>query len=186
MNLLLIRTSALGDLVHTLPVLSALRRHLPEARIAWVVERVFAPLLEGHADLDQVLPVGLREWRERPFGAATRRELAAFRRALRAFRADVALDLMGNHKAGAIARLSGARRRIGLAGAERREPSSALWLTETAPARGEHAVERALAVVARLGVPAEEPDFGGDKLLAGVPSPADEAGDLPGEERPFA
>ncbi|HLE84858.1 MAG TPA: lipopolysaccharide heptosyltransferase I [Thermoanaerobaculia bacterium] len=186
MNLLLIRTSALGDLVHTLPVLSALRRHLPEARIAWVVERVFAPLLEGHADLDQVLPVGLREWRERPFGAATRRELAAFRRALRAFRADVALDLMGNHKAGAIARLSGARRRIGLAGAERREPSSALWLTETAPARGEHAVERALAVVARLGVPAEEPDFGGDKLLAGAPSPAGEAGALPGEERPFA
>jgi lipopolysaccharide heptosyltransferase I len=182
-NVLLIRTSALGDVVHSLPVLTALRRHLPEARIGWVVERVFAPLLAGHPDLDEVLPAGLREWRGRPARAEERRELLAFRRALRAFRADVALDLMGNHKAGAIAFFSGARRRIGLARADRREPSSALWLTETAPARGEHAVERSLAVLDRLGLPAEAPDFAGDRLLAGAGTAAPEAG---GDGAPFA
>ena len=187
MNVLLIRTSALGDIVHALPVLTALRRHLPEARIGWVVERVFAPLLAGHPDLDEVLPARLREWRWRPAGAEERRELAAFRRALRAFRADVTLDLMGNHKAGAIAFLSGARRRIGLARVDRREPSSALWLTETAPARGEHMVDRTLAVLDRLGLPPEPPDFGGDKLPAGPADPlpaadAPETGDA-GEAR---
>lgn len=164
MNILIIRTSALGDVVHCLPVLSALRRHLPDARIGWVVDRVFAPLLDGHPDLDEVLAVGLREWRGRTFRAGTRREARAFLRRLRAFRADVALDLMGNHKAGVLARLSGARRRIGLGRADRREPSSALWINRPAPARGEHAVDRALAVLAPLGVPPGPPDFGGARL----------------------
>ncbi|HEX6199141.1 MAG TPA: lipopolysaccharide heptosyltransferase I [Thermoanaerobaculia bacterium] len=179
MNVLLVRTSALGDVVHCLPVLTALRRHLPEARIGWVVDRAFAPLLEGHPDLDEVLPVGLRAWRGRALAAGTRREARAFLRRLRAFRADVALDLMGNHKAGVLARLSGARRRIGPARAGRREPSSALWVNETAPARGVHAVERALAVLSPLGVPAEPADFGGARLpgeapagTAGEPAPA--------------
>jgi lipopolysaccharide heptosyltransferase I len=164
MNVLLFRTSALGDIVHCLPVLTALRRHLPEARIGWVVDRAFAPLLEGHPDLDEVLSVGLRAWRGRALAAGTRREVRAFLRRLRAFRADVALDLMGNHKAGVLARLSGARRRIGLPRSDRREPSSAFWVNETAPAHGVHAVERALAALAALGVPPEPADFGGARL----------------------
>jgi len=184
MNILLIRTSALGDIVHCLPALSALRRHLPEARLGWVVDRAFAPLLEGHPDLDEVLPVGLRAWRGRTFAGETRREARAFLRRLRAFRADVALDLMGNHKAGVLARLSGARRRIGLARADRREPSSALWVNEAAQARGVHAVDLALAVLAPLGVPAEPVDLGGARLPeAPLPDRPDrsEAG-----RRPFA
>ncbi|HSL84214.1 MAG TPA: glycosyltransferase family 9 protein, partial [Thermoanaerobaculia bacterium] len=190
MNILLIRTSALGDVVHCLPVLSALRRHLPEARLGWVVDRAFAPLLDGHPDLDEVLPVGLRAWRGRSLAAETRREARAFLRRLRAFRADVALDLMGNHKAGILARLSGARRRIGLGRAARREPSSALWINEAAPARGVHAVEEALAVLVPLGVPAEPVDLGGARLPeAPLPDRLDELG-APGEPavgaRPFA
>lgn len=165
MNLLLVRTSALGDVVHALPVLTAARRHFPEARIAWVVEEAFAPLLQGHRDLDRVLPVRLRAWRKRPFEAHTRREVIAFLRTLRAFRADVALDLMGNHKGGVLAALSGARRRIGPARHRRREPSSVLWITEGAEARGEHAVERALAVLERLDVPAGTADFGPERLV---------------------
>ena len=184
MNVLILRTSALGDVVHCLPVLSALRRHLPEARLGWVVDRAFAPLLEGHPDLDEVLAVGLRAWRGRSLAAETRREARAFLRRLRAFRADVALDLMGNHKAGVLARLSGARRRIGLERRERREPSSALWLNEAAPARGVHAVEQALAVLAPLGVPAEPVELGGTRL------PERPLPDRPGEPavgaRPFA
>ena len=165
MNLLLVRTSALGDVVHALPVLTAARRHFPEARIAWVVEEVFAPLLEGHPDLDLVLPVRLRAWRTRTFDGRTRREAAAFLRALRAFRADVALDLMGNHKAGVLARLSGARRRIGPARHQRREPSSVVWITEGVEARGEHAVDRGLAVLEGLGVPPGAADFGPERLV---------------------
>jgi heptosyltransferase-1 len=175
-NLLLIRTSALGDVVHCLPALTALRRHLPEARIGWVVEDVFAPLLQGHPDLDEVLPVALRRWRKRPAQPATRRELFGSLRRLRAFRADVALDLMGNYKAAVLARLSGAGRRIGLERSARREPSSALWINEPVPARGEHAVERALAVLEPLGVPPGPADFGGAKLPAAPASAGEPTG----------
>ena len=113
MRVLIVRTSALGDVVHALPVLTALRRQLPEARIGWVVEEGMAPLLAGHPDLDELFVVRLRQWRK-----VSRRglaELGGFVSELRRFAADVALDLMGNHKAGAISRLSGARTRIGFA-----------------------------------------------------------------------
>jgi heptosyltransferase-1 len=164
-RILIVRTSSLGDVVHALPVLSALRRHLPGARIGWVVEEALAPLLADHPDLDEVLPVRLRAWGRGPFAAATARGLRRFLSALRSFDPEVALDLMGNHKAGAIARLSGSPRRIGAARRHRREPSSALWINEPVEAEGTHAVDRGLSLLAALGVPAEPPDFGGDRLL---------------------
>lgn len=182
MRILLIRTSALGDVVHCLPALVALRRRLPEARIGWVVEDLFAPLLDGHPALDEVVPVRLRTWRKRPLAGGTRRELFRFLRRLRAFRADVAVDLMGNHKAGVIARLSGAKRRVGPARDDRRERSSALWIDEPVAIRGEHAVDRALSTVAPLlGAAPGAPDptavdFGGDDLIPGAAA-AGAAGD---------
>jgi ADP-heptose:LPS heptosyltransferase len=75
------------------------------------------------------------------------------------------LDLMGNHKAAVIAALSLAPRRLGHASAGRREPSSALWLSERVPAAGTHAVDRALSLLAALGLPREPADFGGGKLF---------------------
>lgn len=165
MNVLIVRTSALGDVVHSLPVLTALRRHLPDARIGWVVEEAFAPLLAGHPWIDELIPVRLKAWRRTPGSRETRREVTAAVGRMRSFRADVALNLMGNHKGGILCALSGARRRIGLARRARREPSSVLWDTQTAEPSGRHAVDRALANLAPLGVPAEPADFGGEHLL---------------------
>ncbi len=180
-RILILRTSALGDVVHCLPVLTALRRHLPETRVGWVIESAFAPLLAGHPDLDTLIEVRLRAWRRRPFAASTRREVLGLWRSLRAFRPDVVLDLMGNHKAGVLGALTFARRRIGLERRQRREPSSVVWITEAAEATGRHAVERALAVLGRLGLPDEPPDFGGDRLFAGCPAPPVEGLPDPGE-----
>ncbi len=181
----------MGDIVHCLPVLSVLRRGLPQARIAWVVERTFAPLLEDHPDVDELIVVRLREWRKDLFSAAVRREIAEFRRALRRFAPDVALDLMGNHKGGVIAALSGAPRRLGAARPRRREASSAIWINEPVPASGAHAIDRALAIVAGFGLPVagEGPvatcpvDLGGDKILTRVPEGA--AAFLAARKRPF-
>jgi heptosyltransferase-1 len=164
-RILLVRTSALGDVVHALPVLAALRRHLPEARLGWVVDETFAPLLEGHALLDDVLAVPLRRWR-RP-GGGRARELARFLAVLRRFRADVALDLMGSHKGALLARLSGASRRIGAGRSDRREPSSALWLNLPRPLPAGHAVDRGLALLEALGLPREDADFAPAALACG-------------------
>lgn len=163
---LLIRTSALGDVVHALPVLAALRRHRPEARIGWVVEAALAPLVAAHPWIDELFPVRLRPWRREPFSANTRHEIGAFRRALRAFRPDVAIDLMGNHKAGAIARFSGARDRLGARKEDRREPSSDFWINRPVATRGVHAVDRTLSLLDGLGLPAEPPDFAPQHLPA--------------------
>lgn len=165
-RILLIRTSALGDVVHCLPVLTALRRRFPEARIGWVVEEAMAPVVAGHPYLDELFVVRFRPWRRRLLDARTRREVVALRRRLRRFAPRVALDLMGNHKAGFVARLSGAPRRLGLERAQRREPSSALWINEPVTTPGVHAVDRALSLARALGVPADEPaDFGGELLF---------------------
>ena len=179
-RILIVRTSAMGDIIHALPVLTRLRESLPEARIGWVVEQVFAPLLEGHPDLDAVIPIGLRSWRRQPWSRLAWRELGAFWKALDAFSADTVLDLMGSHKAGIIAALTLADRRLGLRYQDRREASSAIWLSDTAPARGVHAVDHMLSVldagdlVPRRSEPA---DFAGEQLHAEPWS----AGPEPGE-----
>ncbi len=165
MRILLIRTSALGDVVHTLPVLTALRSHFPEGRIGWVVESAMAPVLRGHPYLDDLIPVQFRAWRKRLTTALTWKELARFRRAVRNFQADVVLDLMGNHKSGAIAALTGCSRRIGFARRSRREPSSSIWINEEVQPQRSHAVERAMELLEPLGIPSEVPDFQGSKLF---------------------
>ena len=183
LNILIIRTSAMGDIVHCLPVLSALRKGMPEARIGWVVERTFAPMLEGHPDIDELIVVRLREWRKSLWSKVTRREIAGARRAMKRFGADLALDLMGNHKGGVVARASGAKRKLGAARPFRREPSSAIWLDETVAAPGEHAVDRALALLAGLDLESAEVDFGGDRILSRPP--ADAVDFLAQRSRPF-
>jgi heptosyltransferase-1 len=168
LRILLVRTSALGDVVHCLPVLTALRRHFPAARLGWVVEGAMLPVLAGHPDLDEAIVVRLRAWRQR-LSLQTFREIGGFRAALDDFAPDVVLDLMGNHKAGVIAALTFSHRRAGLARRFRREPSSALWINEMVEPRGEHAVDRALSVLDALGLPPEPADFGPDKLFRGAP-----------------
>jgi lipopolysaccharide heptosyltransferase I len=177
-RILLIRTSALGDVVQALPVLSALRRHYPKATIGWVIEKTFSPLLEGHPDLDELMPVGLRSWRRTPLSPDTWRETAVFLRRLQGFSAEIVLDLMGNHKAGILAALSLSDRRLGSARASRREPSSSIWMSETVKARGEHAVDRMLSILDGLGLPAEPADFAGQLL------PENGSG-APGTENPY-
>ncbi len=176
----------MGDVVHCLPVLNALRRDLPQAKIAWVVEQTFAPLLEDHPGIDQLIPVRMRAWRKRPLSATVRREIGELRRALRRFAPDVALDLMGNHKGGALARLSGAPRRLGAARPFRREASSAIWINEPVAAAGDHAVDRALAILSGLGLEAGagNADFGGAEILTRVPEEAQAF--LDQRTRPFA
>jgi ADP-heptose:LPS heptosyltransferase len=166
-------------------VLTALRRHFPEARIGWVVEEAMAPVLAGHPDLDERITVRLRAWGKRPFARSTLRGLAGFLSALDRFAPDTVLDLMGNHKAGAISGLTLADRRIGAAWSKRREPSSGLWINEPVVPRGRHAVDRMLSLLDALGLPPEPADFGPEKLFRGeTPEPVREL--LAASPGPFA
>ena len=164
-RILIVRTSAMGDVVHTLPLATALRRRRPEARIGWVVESAWAPLLAEHNAVDDVIEVRLKTWRKRPLSRETRRQFREFLARLDGFEADVAIDAMGNHKGALIAALSRAGRVIGARREDRREPSSAVWAGESIPVRGTHVVERQRSLAAAVDADDGVIDFDGDSIL---------------------
>ena len=101
----LIKPSALGDIVHSLPVLSALRARFPAARITWVVNRAYESLLTGHPDLTDTLPF------DRGAFKGVRRSVAtawSFAAELRRRRFDLVIDMQGLLRSGLMARLTGA------------------------------------------------------------------------------
>ncbi|MEJ2086608.1 MAG: glycosyltransferase family 9 protein [Acidobacteriota bacterium] len=116
----------------------------------------------------------LRAWRKRLLSAATWRELQDLLARLDSFQPDVVLDLMGNHKAGLLAALTMSDRRIGLAREYRREPSSAIWISESVPATGTHSVDRMLSLLQALDLPSQPVDFGAAKLARALDLPSPE------------
>jgi heptosyltransferase-1 len=112
MKVLIVKISALGDVVHALPVLAYIKSAHPGARIDWLVEEGFAPLIEGHPLLHRVHRLGLKRWRREGLRAVLA-GLKATLSALRHEHYDLVLDLQGNCKSGLFAGLCGAPRRYG-------------------------------------------------------------------------
>jgi len=143
-RILIVRLSAIGDVIHTLPLLCALREKFPAAMLTWVVESRAAELLEGHAALDELIALP-RGWLKSP---AT---VWRLRRRLRTMRFDLAIDAQGLSKSAVAAWLSGTRRRIGFGRPWGRELSR--WLnTELVDTSKDHAVDRHLELLRPLGI----------------------------------
>src|SRR3954453_17585187 len=94
-DVLFIKTSSLGDVIHHMPALTEARARRPDCRFAWVVEEAFAPLVRLHPAAGEVIPVGGRNWRKAPWQAKTWREVWNFLRALRARAYDQIVDTQG-------------------------------------------------------------------------------------------
>jgi lipopolysaccharide heptosyltransferase I len=103
---LFIKTSSLGDVIHHMPALTEARRQRPAARFCWIVEEAFAPLVQIHPAVSDVIPVASRRWRRAPLAASTWREIASFRRAVRARRYDDIIDTQGLVRSALMARLA--------------------------------------------------------------------------------
>ena len=106
MKILIVKLSSLGDVVHAMPAVQDIRRALPQARIDWVVERSFAPLVQRCEGVQRVIGCELRRWRKSPLGSQTRTEWRAFRAALRAQAYDAVLDLQGLTKSALVSRVA--------------------------------------------------------------------------------
>jgi len=152
LRILIVRLSALGDVIHTVPVLCALRAQLSNAFIAWVVEGAAGDLLEGHPALDQLVRLP-RKWLKSP------RTVWVLRQQLRRLRFDVAIDAQGLTKSAIAARLSGAPRRIGFAGVDGQE-LSCLLNNERVQPTATHVIDRNLQLLGPLGVDAPPVEFG--------------------------
>jgi len=178
MRIVLIRLSALGDIVHTWPLAVALRAARPDAHLTWVVEERLRPLVDGHPAVDCVLTADTRGWRRRPFDAATRAGIAMLRTRLHELGPDLALDPQGVVKSALVTRWTGAAERIGLARPWRRERLAGLAYTATLPGSRDqrHVVASNLELVRAVGAtpPSPLPAPDGRWLLArcaGRPSP---------------
>jgi heptosyltransferase I len=117
LRVLIVRVGAMGDVLHGMPAVAALRKALPGCFIGWAIEPRWMPLLadeDGRMPLvDRVHAVRTRDWKRRPISGATAREIAALRRELRAERYDVCVDLQGSIRSAAIGWMAGAKRFVG-------------------------------------------------------------------------
>ena len=130
MRILIVKLGSIGDIVHTLPALAALRAGMPNAEISWVVERQSSEILRDNPLLDRLIEVDTKALRRGLMSGETLRAPRQQLRRLRASAFDVALDFQGLLKSASIARLSGARRVFGYSRTGLREPASAIFLSK--------------------------------------------------------
>ena len=161
----IVKLSSLGDVVHALPVARAIRRARPDAELTWIVEARERAVLRAHPDLDRVLAIDTRRWRRglaRPSRLlAAAREVMDIRRAVRAARFDVALDLQGLVKSGVLTAWTRAPLRVGFGPGHCRERLSSLSTNRhvTPPAGAVHVVEQYLSLLGPLGIAPAAPEF---------------------------
>jgi len=154
MRILIIRLSAIGDVVHTLPAVHLLKKQFPACRITWAVEEVAADLVACYEGIEDVIVSKRTAWmaalrRGNALAACT--EAAAFLRRLRRDEFDLVLDFQGLFKSGLLAGLARGKRTIGFAHARE---GATLFYTEKAPAPdfSEHAIVRHMGLVRYLGI----------------------------------
>ena len=168
-RLLIVRLSAMGDVIHTLPAVQALRDLFPEAMIGWLIEERWADLLCAPGTprrgprsaqrplADWVHTVKLAEWRKSLFRLSTLEQIAKVWNDVRAAHYDVAVDLQGAIRSAVLARWAGAQAIYGAT--EPREVPASLWYTRPVVTRGAHVIEQNLSIAEavagrRLSVPA--------------------------------
>ena len=150
-RILIVRLSAIGDVVHGLPVLNALRAHFPDAFLGWVVEGRAADLLRGHAALDRLIQVP-RKWLKSP------KAVWRLRSELRELQFDIALDLQCLTKSAIAGWLSGAKRRIGFGGPDARELSRFLHNEHVTPTAA-HVIDKNLELLQPFGIDRPRVEF---------------------------
>ena len=147
MNILIVKLGSIGDIVHTLPSLAAIRRSRPDAEISWAVEKRSAEIIRGNGFIDRLIEVDTRSLRGRNVVAGILPQVREQFRLLRRTRFDAAIDFQGLLKSAAIVKLSGAKKRYGFARAALREPASRIFLTDTVDVPDRiHVVDKNLAL----------------------------------------
>lgn len=160
MNILIIKLSAIGDVIHTLPALAGLRELFPKAHITWVVEESASDLITDHPHLDRTIVSRRKQWIDnikrgnilKPY-----REIGAFIRELRSRPYDLVIDFHGLLKSAVLVLLSGGKRKLGY---DSMQELSGFFLNEKIPEDlKKHAVDRYLDFIRYLGADAQEKEF---------------------------
>jgi len=160
-NILIVKLSAIGDVVHTLPSLAALRKLYPKSHITWVVEEASSDIIRGHPYLNRVIISRRKRWIEnlKKFHdiKITISEIRLFIKTLRDRKYDLVIDFHGLSKSSMIVILGGGKRKLGY---DSMQELSGLFLNEKIPEDMEkHAVDRYLDFIRYLGTDIDNPEF---------------------------
>ena len=160
-KILIVKLSAIGDVVHTLPALNALRRQYPNAHITWLVEKAAADMVIGHRALDRVLVSQRKQWQKeigRGMVLNSARQALSLIRALRDTRYDMILDFQAALKGAILIALARGERKIGFGPGMEHQEHSYWFLNEKIPAvsMDVHALERNLMLLEAIGIPSPE------------------------------
>jgi len=160
-RLLVVRLGAMGDILHALPAVTALRLAHPDWIIDWVVEPRWRALLAAEGStgrqtaqnsaqplVDHLHFAATKQWRKSPFSRQTLHEFKALRSALRAGKYDAVIDLQGAIRSALLARLAGCRRLIG--GAEPWERAARWLFSERVATHGVHVIEQDVELVSAI------------------------------------
>ncbi len=164
MDILIVKLSAIGDVVHTLPALNAIRKHYAHARITWLVEEEAAGLVAGHPALNRVIVSRRKRWAKGMLGRGCFRTIGEsyrFVRELRDTRYDLIIDFHGLLKSGLLIGLSRGKRKVGFGKGMEHAEYSYLFLNERVPAvdMETHALTRNMMLVRAIGIPDDEIDY---------------------------
>ncbi|MGE0085965.1 MAG: lipopolysaccharide heptosyltransferase II [Desulfococcaceae bacterium] len=166
MNILIVKLSAIGDVIHTLPALNALRRHYPKARITWLIEEAAASLVHGHNALDRLIVSRRKQWVRGLIKGPSRMEnlraICAFIRTLRDTHYDLIFDFQQLLKSGIPVWLAKGKRKFGFDRGMEHMEHSHIFLNERIPpvSMEIHALRRYLMLIQAAGVPVREIRYG--------------------------
>lgn len=164
MNILIVKLSAIGDVIHTLPALNAIRKHYPKAHITWLVEEAACDIVAGHEALDRVLVSKRKRWLkdlQGPGCLGAVKEACTLIKDLRDTRYDLILDFQALFKSGILIALAKGKRKVGFGRGLEHMEHSYIFLNETIPAvdMEHHALSRGLMLLNALGIATPEVEY---------------------------
>ena len=166
MNVCLVKTSSMGDVLHTLPALTDAQNALPDITFDWVVEENFAEIPRWHGAVKRVIPIALRRWRKQPFSAETQQTWKSYRALLQENQYDAVIDAQGLVKSAFFATRLAKGTKYGYNRQCAREPLASFFYDHRFyVAYQQHAVERIRQLFA-LSLGYELPQTQGDYGIA--------------------
>ncbi len=162
-RVLIVKTSSMGDIIHTLPALTDAQQHCPDIRFDWVVEQSFAEVPGWHSAVDQIIPVKLRQWRKQPLRMWFNPEFRQFRRQLLSRHYDYIIDAQALCQSALVARLARGLRCGYDRQSVREFPATWFYQRTVHVAKQQHAVTRMRQLFAQIlqyPVPQTLPDYG--------------------------
>ncbi len=164
MNILIVKLSAIGDVIHTFPALNAVRKQYPDAHITWLVEEAASSLIEGHTALNRVLVSKRKSWIKGIAGHSyldNIREACSFIKELRDTKYDIILDFQALLKSGILIGLAKGKRKIGFDKGMQHQEHSYIFLNERVPPVDMeiHALTRGMMLLEAIGISSNDIEY---------------------------